>query len=60
MEFQPGDLKYDDSNFIGRGGFAEVYRVVIHHKKQEMIVAVKQPTIGGSMFTDKYGLLFCN
>ena len=54
MKVQPGDLKYDDSDFIGSGGFAEVFKAVMPRNEQEMVVAVKKPNIGGSRFTDEY------
>ena len=53
IRFQPGDLKYDYyDDFVGAGGFADVYRVVISQNKQEMIVAVKKFKISISWFTD--------
>ena len=52
--FRRNDLKYDSNrDFIGRGGFAEVYKAVLLGNRT---VAFKKPNIGGSRFTDRYAV----
>ena len=49
QRFWPEDLEYDeDKDFIGQGGFAEVYRAVAHRKRRHFEVALKVPNISGS------------
>jgi serine/threonine protein kinase len=43
--FQPDDLKYEQSDLIGKGGFADVFKAVVYQKEQGMIVAVKKPSV---------------
>lgn len=54
--FKPEDFKYDDSDddYIGRGGFADVYKAVIHQEGQDVMVAFKKPCFRGSRFTKEY------
>ena len=52
--FKPADIQYDeDDDFIGSGGFAEVFKAVVKHEGQKMVVALKKPD-SGRHFTDKY------
>ena len=50
----PEDIIYNEhTDFIGSGGFAEVFKAVVHYGGQEMVVALKK--LGsGRHFTDKY------
>jgi hypothetical protein len=42
--FDPKDIQYDkEKDFIGSGGFAEVFKAVLRHRGQDKVVALKKP-----------------
>jgi serine/threonine protein kinase len=51
--FQPKDLNYCDSDFLGCGGFAEVYQPILIQNHKEMKVAVKKLAVESSFSNEK-------